>query len=379
MIQIERTIYKQIDAQLFKGKVIVVYGARRVGKTFLMKQILQNYPKGKYINCELLQNQIPLETTNTELLINFFGETTPLVILDEAQHIQNIGMILKVLVDTFPNIQFIATGSSSFELGNKISEPLTGRSRVFQLFPLSFEEIISNTGIVNAKAQLETILRYGSYPEVHFMTEKDSTQELNNISSNYLYRDILQFENIRKPELVKNLLIALALQIGNELSYNELANMLGQNVHIIKKYLDLLEKSFVIFRLTPFSRNLRNEIGKGQKIYFYDLGIRNALIRNFNPLILRQDVGQLWENFVILERYKLINNNIRFVNTYYWRTYAQKEVDLVEEESGVLNAYECKYNPNARFSFPKEFADAYPQSNYEVIHNENFWKFLITK
>jgi len=317
-----------------------------------------------------------VETTNSELLLNFIGDYR-LVILDEAQYVNNIGLILKVIIDTFPDIQVIATGFSSFDLSNFVSEPLTGRSRKYILFPFSMEEIKRKNDLLTAHAKLNNILRFGLYPEAFDKNESDAIEELNNIASNYLYKDILQFEKIKRSTLLMNLLRALALQLGNEMPYNELANMLGQNVHTIKRYLELLEKSFVIFRLSSFNRNLRKEIGKGQKIYFYDLGIRNALIQNFNPMVLRNDIGGLWENFCILERKKANHNKRRFVNTYFWRTYDQKEIDYIEEECGKLKAFEFKFNPKAKIKVPKEFLKTYPESEFRTIHNNNYWDFVM--
>ena len=375
-MNIVRAIQSRIEGSLFKGKVSIIYGARRVGKTTLSKQIINNYSQSKYINCELLQNKIALETTNSELLLNFIGDYR-LIILDEAQFINNIGLILKIITDTFTDIQIIATGSSSFDLSNYISEPLTGRSREYILFPFSMEEIKHKSDLLTAHAKLNNILRFGLYPEVFDKNETDAIEELNNIASNYLYKDILQFEKIKRSDLLMNLLRALALQLGNEMSYNELANMLGENVHTIKRYIELLEKSFVIFRLSSFSRNLRKEIGKGQKIYFYDLGIRNAIIQNFNPMILRNDTGGLWENFCILERKKINHNKRKFVNTYFWRTYDQKEIDYIEEEGGKLKTYEFKFNPKAKTKVPKEFLKTYPESEFNTIHSNNYWDFVM--
>lgn len=368
----QRIISKKISDQITKGKVIILYGARRVGKTTLSKEILKSYKNAKYINCELHQNKVALETTNSEVLKNFIGNNT-LLVFDEAQQIPDIGRILKVLNDTFPEIKIIATGSSSFELGNKLMEPLTGRSRVYQLYPFSVEELIGHNDVVTVNAQLEKMLRFGLYPEVFLNSDEEAIEELNNIASNYLYKDILQFENIKKSDLLVNLLRALALQIGSEVSYQELSKLLGTNVHSIKRYIDLLEKAFIIFRLTSFSRNLRNEITRGQKIFFNDLGIRNSLIQNFNPMTMRTDAGALWENFCILERMKENQNNRRFVNTYFWRTYDQKEIDYVEESGGQLKAFEFKFNPKSKFKYPKEFMEKYDNSSFSVIHPENIF------
>jgi hypothetical protein len=372
----QRTIKQKIETFLFQGKVIILYGARRVGKTTLSKQLLESYPNSKYINCELLQNKTALETTNSELLKNFLG-SYKLLVLDEAQNISGIGSILKIITDTFPDIQIIATGSSSFELGNKVMEPLTGRSRVFHLYPFSLEEIMAKHDFNEIRANLNNILRYGMYPEVFLKSEDDAIEELNNIAGNYLYKDILQYENLKRSDLLINLLRALALQIGHEISLNELSRLLGENMNTIKRYIELLEKSFVIYRLRSFSRNLRKEIAKGQKIYFIDLGIRNALIQNFNPLTMRNDSGGLWENFCVIERIKHNQNKRQFVNTYFWRTYDQKEIDYIEESGGNLQAFEFKFNEKVKTKPPAEFLESYSGSSFQVIHQENFLNFFL--
>jgi predicted AAA+ superfamily ATPase len=298
--------------------------------------------------------------------------------LDEAQHIPDMGRILKIVSDTFPEIQLIATGSSSFELGNRISEPLTGRSREYLLFPFSLNELLTIKDKIEINADLERILRFGLYPEVCNKPENEAIEELNQISSNYLYKDILQFETIKRPSLLLNLLNALALQLGNEVSLNELSRMLAETIPTIQRYLDLLEKTYVIFRLRSFSRNLRKEIAKGQKVYFYDLGIRNALIRNFNTLNLRNDTGGLWENFCIIERMKYNMNRRRFVNSWFWRTYDQKEVDYIEEEGGRMTAVEFKFRDKSggKTRVIKEFQDTYPGSTFLTVTKENFWDFF---
>ncbi len=370
-----RTIQKSIEANLFKGKVIVITGARRVGKTFLSKQLIENVPNSRYVNCELLQNKTALETTNSVMLKNFLGNYR-LVVLDEAQHLNNIGLVLKIINDTFPEIQIIATGSSGFDMGDMISEPLTGRSRNFLLFPFSLEEIRQKYDYPEINARLENLLRFGMYPEVFDKTEPEAIEEINNIVSSYLYKDILQFERLRRSDLIINLLRALALQIGHVVSYHELATLLSENVHTIKRYVQLLEKVFVIFRINSFSRNLRKEIAKNQKIYFYDLGVRNALIQNFNTLDVRDDKGGLWENFCVVERMKANHNRRRFVNTYFWRTYDQKEIDYLEEEGGRLRAFEFKFSLKTKTKIPSEFLSTYSQSEFKVIHQENYWEFI---
>lgn len=373
-MQVSRTIIAQLEDQLFKGKVLILYGARRTGKTTLVKHLLGKFPeKSAYINCELQEYKDALSTTNSGLLAEFIGNRE-LIIFDEAQHIANIGLVLKVLVDTFPQVQFIATGSSSFELSGMVSEPLTGRSRQFLLLPFSLEEIGESLNPIQIKANLPNFLRFGLYPQVFNSIGDEKIEELAEISSNYLYKDLFQFEQIKKPDLLFKLLAAIALQTGSESSLNELAQITGTNVHTVKRYLELLEKSFVIFRLNSFSRNLRKELAKSQKIYFYDVGIRNAVIRNFNEMNLRTDVGGLWENFCITERIKFNQNHRRFVNTYFWRTYDQKEIDYIEEKDGHLTCFEFKYAEGAPGKFPAEFSETYPNSSFKVITPGNFYE-----
>ncbi len=370
-MHILRDIQSHIQKNLFKGKVIIIFGARRVGKTTLAKQILKEFPESKYINCELLQYKTALETTNSEKLKNILGAHR-LVVLDEAQSIRDIGLILKIIADTFTETQIIATGSSSFDLASEISEPLTGRMRKYTLFPFSFNEITQVFSFTDLKAKLDGFLRFGLYPEVYDKNEEDSIEELNELASNYLYKDVLQYQNIKKPDLIIDLLRALALQLGSEVSLHELASLLKQNSHTVLRYIELLEKSFVIFRLRAFARNLRNEISKTQKIYFYDLGIRNSLIQNFNPIALRNDTGGLWENFCILERRKYLENNRKFVNTYFWRTYNQQEIDYIEEYGGMLHAFEFKYADAKRVTIPKVFSSSYPEHSFTLITPDTF-------
>lgn len=373
-MQVSRTIITQLEDQLFKGKVLILYGARRTGKTTLVKHLLGKFSeKSAYINCELQEYKDALSTTNSGLLAEFIGNRE-LIIFDEAQHIANIGLVLKVLVDNFPQVQFIATGSSSFELSGMVSEPLTGRSRQFLLLPFSLEEIGQSLNPIQIKANLPNFLRFGLYPQVFNSIGDEKIEELAEISSNYLYKDLFQFEQIKKPDLLFKLLAAIALQTGSESSLNELAQITGTNVHTVKRYLELLEKSFVIFRLHSFSRNLRKELAKSQKIYFYDVGIRNAVIRNFNEMNLRTDAGGLWENFCITERIKFNQNRRRFVNTYFWRTYDQKEIDYIEEKDGHLTCFEFKYAEGATGKFPAEFSETYPNSIFKVITPGNFYE-----
>ena len=372
----QRTIQKEIETRMFKGKVIIIYGARRVGKTTLVKQILSKYKgQSRYFNCELFANKMALETTNHKELEKALDKNK-LVVLDEAQSINNIGLILKIMVDTYPDVQIIATGSSSFDLANEIQEPLTGRARRFFLYPLSAQEIIQNSDTLNMQAKLNDILRFGSYPSVIDETESEAKEELNEIVSNYLYKDILQFQNLKKPNLLLKILQALAYQLGNEVSYSEVAGLVGENYHTVERYIDLLEKCFVIFRLKSLSRNPRKELRKKQKHYFLDLGIRNSLIQNYNKIDLRNDIGALWENFCILERIKKNSNERNFLNIYFWRNYLGKEIDYLEEYDGKLKAYEMKWNPKKKQKIPKDFSSNYQNFSYQVIHKDNFLDFV---
>jgi len=372
----QRILFNILQKNIFKGKVILIYGARRTGKTTLVKQLIGEIAAvSVYVNCELQENKDILSTTNSFLLKDFIGQNK-LVVLDEAQNLENIGLILKVLVDTFPDVQFIATGSSSFELSSKISEPLTGRSRQYLLLPFSIEEINQSQTLSVIKSSLSVILKYGTYPQVFHCESNEKIEELMEISSNYLYKDLLQYQDVKKPDLLNVLLKALALQTGSESSWNELAQLTGSNVHTVRRYVELLEKSFVIFRLNSFSRNLRKELNKSQKIYFFDTGIRNAIIRNFNDLNIRNDTGGLWENFCISERLKYNENHRKFVNTYFWRTYDQKEIDYIEEKDGKLICFEFKYNERSKSKFPEEFIKTYHGSEFRVITPENFYSLF---
>ncbi len=373
---INRKIEKNIVENLFKGKVIIIYGARQVGKTTLVKKIADDYKdQSNYFNCDLISVQDALSIPEANRIKDFLGDHN-IIILDEAQRIKNIGLILKILIDTYPELQIIATGSSSFDLANEINEPLTGRKIVFNLFPLSVEEIMGDNGFLYIDSKLEKILRYGTYPDVFFSEDKEAASKIEEIASSYLFKDILSFDKIKKSSIIVKLLQLLALQVGSEVSYNELATKLGINRITVEKYIDILEQCFILFRINSFSRNLRNEISKSIKIYFYDLGVRNILIKNLNPLDIRNDAGFLWENFCILERMKRNKYNNIFANYYFWRTYDQKEIDFIEERDGKLFAYEFKLNKE-QSKAPSIFLETYKNSQYQTINRENYYKFLI--
>lgn len=372
---IKRLLEKNITELLFKGKTVILYGARQVGKTTLVNKLLKKYGKrGRYLNCEIFSVEQNLSVAEPEKLQAFLGDYK-LIVLDEVQNLQNAGKILKVITDSLKNIQIIATGSSSFDLADKTAEPMTGRVFTNILFPLSAMEIKQNSDWFSVDAQLEKLLRFGSYPEIYTSNEVDAEKRLIELSSSYLFKDLFKLNGIKKSNLLKNLLLSLALQLGNEVNYNELGNHLGVNSLTIQKYLDLLEQSFVIFRLHSFSRNIRKELAKSIKIYFYDNGIRNALINNFNPLSLRNDVGALWENFCISERMKSNAYNNRNVNRYFWRTYDKKGIDYIEETAGKITGYEMKYSEKQKLKIPKGFMETYNAKVYK-IDKSNYWKFF---
>ncbi len=351
-------------------------GPRQVGKTTLVKKLLESYVgKSLYLTGDDPAVRARLSDAPLDRLLQLAGANS-LIVIDEAQRIKNIGLVLKMLVDNFPEKQFIATGSSSFDLANEINEPLTGRKFELHLFPISWQEWAVYQGEFQAVTGLEQRLLFGMYPDV--VTSPGHERELlSNLASSYLYKDILSFGNIRKPELLEKLLQALAFQLGSEVSINELSSMLQIDRKTVENYIGLLEKAYVIFRLGTYSRNLRNEIASTRKIYFYDNGIRNALVGNFNPLALRQDTGALWENFLVSERMKANHYAKRwFVNSYFWRTKQLQEIDYVEESNGQLSAFEFKWNPKAKVRFPNIFLETYDVKETAFINSENFEAFL---
>ena len=344
-----------------------MYGARQVGKTTLVKQLCQEYGDGaKYINCDIIHDREALGSQDPKAMKQYIGNYR-IVVIDEAQRVKNIGLNLKLLHDSYPELQIIATGSSSFDIAQDIHEPMTGRVTKFMLFPLSVREImpVNETHIpVNL---IHTMLRFGSYPDVVEGTDQDVMTRLQFLASDYLYQDILQFDRIKKSDQLHNILKLLAFQVGSEVSYGEIANTLDLNLLTVEKYIDLLEQCFVIFRLQPYHANLRNQIKKKQKIYFWDLGIRNSIINQFNTLDMRNDQGALRENFVIAERRKRNYYHHAFVNTYFRRNYQQQEIDYLEQQQGELQAYECKRNAKTITKTPA-FLKELGASNITVIH-----------
>ena len=358
-------------------KVIILYGPRQAGKTTLIKKIMSE------TNCQPLffigddiQAQKLLSHNELKSLKEIIGDNK-LLVIDEAQKIENIGLSLKLIIDNLP-VMIIASGSSSFDLANKLNEPLTGRTSTLWLYPLSYQEVYKKYRLDSKNIVMEEILRFGMFPKVHSTPgTREKEEYLYEYLNNYLYKDILILESIKKPKKILDLLALLAFQIGRQVSIAELARNLQLTQVTVEKYLDALEKMFVLINLRGFSRNLRKEITKTSKYYFMDLGLRNALIRNFNPLDLRSDAGELFENWFIVERMKATSNSGKHANFYFWRTYDQKEIDLVEERDGKLFGYECKWSANKIPKAPKEWLESYSNASYQIVNRDNFEKNLL--
>ncbi len=374
---IERILEKQILAKINKKKAIILMGPRQVGKTTLLKSLFEKSTEIIWLNGDEPDIQSIFENISSKRLEAIIGNKK-MIIIDEAQRIPEIGLKLKLITDQLINVQLIATGSSAFELSNKLNEPLTGRKWEFKMYPISFQEMVNHHGLLNEIRLLPHRLVYGFYPDVvnHPGNEKEILKQL---SDSYLYKDLLMIDQIKKPSALVKLLQALALQIGSQVSYHELAQICGLDGKTIEKYMMLLEQSYIIFRLTSFSRNQRNELKKSRKVYFFDNGIRNSLIANFEQIENRTDIGALWENYLVSERVKYLAYKQKWVNNWYWRTTEQQEIDYVEEENGQLSAYEFKWNPKAKASIPNSFKKTYPTATINIIHRENFEQFLGVK
>jgi predicted AAA+ superfamily ATPase len=371
---ITRLIENKIKEALFKGKVLLLYGARQVGKTTLVKQLVSEISNSLYLNCDEPDIRVALENQTSTALKAFIGQKT-FVVIDEAQRVPNIGLTLKLLIDQFPEVQCLATGSSAFELMGSVKEPLTGRKKEFTLYPISFEELKHHSSALEAGRLLERRMIVGCYPEVIQLEGTEAEDAIRDLASSYLYKDILMFNRIRNSDGLVKLVQALALQLGQEVSPTELSQLLGMDKNTVTSYIRILEQSFVVFRLPSYNKNLRNELKRSQKIYFCDNGIRNAVINQFSPLALRQDIGALWENFMLSERLKYQTNMLKRVNRYFWRTHSQQEIDYIEEGDGPLKAYEFKWKPTKKHC-PPLFAGAYPNAQFEVIHPESYWPFI---
>ena len=372
---IERLLRDLIEKRLYRNKAIIVVGPRQVGKTTLLRMLVEDTQRKVLMwNCDEPDVRRKLaEPTSTELRAEI-GDAD-LILIDEAQRVRNIGITLKLLIDNFPEKQLVVTGSSAIELSNSINEPLTGRKYEYVMYPFSTEELINEFGAQEERRMLERRLVYGSYPEV-VNNAGEEREVLTDLVGNYLYKDIFSFQDVRKPEIIEQLLQALALQVGSEVSFNELGRLLGLNSVTVQRYIDLLEKSYVIFHLRSFSRNVRSELKKSRKIYFCDNGVRNALIGDYKPLALRTDTGALWENYLISERMKHNAYNAFYGKSYLWRTQQQQEVDYIEDYDGVLHAYEFKWSGTKQPRLTDTFMKNYPDHTFKVVNRDNYLDFI---
>lgn len=374
---IKRQLQNQIEARMFAGKAVILIGARQVGKSTLFRMLLE--PRSEPVlslNCdepEVIELLSQINSSELRLLIG----NNRIVMIDEAQRVENIGLVLKRITDNFPEVQLLVTGSSSLELQNRLNEPLTGRKFEYHLFPISTQELMQSQGLLGVKQSFENRLIYGSYPDI-LNHESDAKELLQNLSNSYLYKDLLHLEQVRRPALLSKLLTALALQVTSEVSFNELAQTVGSDNKTVEKYLDLLEKCYIIFKLNGFSRNLRTELKRAKKYYFYDNGIRNAILQNFAPLSLRQDVGALWENFFISERLKANHYAGRYVNSYFWRTSQQQKIDYIEECDGRFSLFELKWNPKrSNTKFPASFLSTYDVKEQAIVTPDNWMEWVM--
>lgn len=372
---IQRSLQKVISENLYGGKAILIYGPRQVGKSTLLQILRDNEKRDPlYLNCDHNDIRKLLTDPGIDDLRRLIGPHR-MVMIDEAQRVLNIGLTLKLITDHMHEVQIVVTGSSSLDLSNQINEPLTGRKWEYQLFPLSVKELSDHTGFLEVNRNLHRYILYGTYPDVinHVGREREV---LNNLVGSYLFKDVFLYQDIRKPEFIEKLLEALAMQLASEVSFNELARLLQTDPHTVQRYIGLLEKAFIVFRLRSYSRNARNELRKSRKIYFYDNGVRNAIIGNFSAVQSRSDAGLLWENFFIAERMKHLHYNKMYANRYFWRTTQQQEVDYLEESDGKLSAFEIKWNPHKRKHFPLTFTKNYPEAMCHIVTPDNFWKHV---
>lgn len=374
---IQRNLQSVLTGFIGKGKALLLIGARQVGKSTLFKQITDTLTdEVLWLNCDQEEARSVLSNQSLNTLRLLLGDYK-VIVIDEAQRVTNIGLTLKLITDNFPDKQLLVIGSSSLDLHNHLNEPLTGRKLEYYLYPISVSEIYKNKGLVATKELLPHQLIYGSYPDVLF-SSLPPEKTLQELTDSYLYKDILEIEGIRKSAVLSKLLVALAVQIGSEVSYNELAKTVGIDSKTVEKYIDILEKCFIVFRLSSFSRNIRTELNKSKKIYFYDLGIRNAVLNMFAPIDYRQDIGALWENYFIVERLKFNHYADRVVNTYFWRTTEKQEIDYIEERNGELHLFELKWNVNKKNTkFPNQFIQTYQPNSAVVVTPDNYLEFLI--
>jgi predicted AAA+ superfamily ATPase len=365
-----------IHSWLFKNKAVIVIGPRQVGKTTLVRKLTNELKRPMLWltgDSPDVRNQLKdISLSTLKLLIG----NNEVMVVDEAQRLHNAGLTLKLVTDHFPDVQLFVTGSSSLDIAAEIKESLVGRKIEFPLYPLSFGEMVNHHGLLTELGLLEHRMIYGYYPNIVESSIPQAVILLNDLADGLMYKDILSLDQVKKPSLLVKLLQALALQIGAEVSYNEVAQLIGADPVTVERYIDLLEQSFILFRLPALSRNARNEIKKGRKIYFYDNGIRNAILQNFSPLSLRQDTGALWENFLVMERMKHNRYSGYFCNSFFWRTTSQQEIDYIEDSNGSLAAFEFKWSGKKQVKFPSSFKDAYPNSSTLVVDRDNFMEFL---
>jgi uncharacterized protein len=373
---IPRALEGVIREKLKDNKAIILLGPRQAGKSTLLHQLQSRFNAPvTWWNGDETDIRSMLEHPTSTRLKSILG-TTKTIVIDEAQRIENIGLCIKLIIDNIKDVKVVATGSSAFELANKINEPLTGRKWEHHLYPLSFGEMVAHTSQQEEKRLLNQRLLYGYYPEI--VTSPGNEQALlKQLANSYLYKDILTWERIQKPDKLEKLVQALAFQTAQLISYHELGQVCGLNSETVQKYINLLEKAFIVFRLPSFSRNLRNELRKSYKIYFYDNGLRNAVINQFNPVNLRNDIGQLWENWFISERMKFLNNTEQPATRFFWRTLAQQEVDYIEDTGSALKAFECKWNTTAKGNVNRAFSLAYPDAETNMVHPDNVANFLL--
>ncbi len=374
---IQRKLQETVSKRVFRGKAIIILGARQVGKSTLISHVSETLEDPKLdLNCDDpdVRNMLTdINSVNLRLLVG----RNKIIAIDEAQRVENIGLVLKRIVDEFPQVQLLVSGSSSLRLKSSINEPLTGRKYEYEMYPVSTGELYDTFGLISTMQYLEARLIYGSYPDV--ITHPDEAKDLlRAFTDSYLYKDIFEMEEVRKPAVLKKILVALALQLGSEVSFSEVARTVGSDPKTVERYIDLLEKCYVIYSLSGLSRNLRNELKKTRKIFFYDTGIRNAILQNYAPVSLRNDIGALWENFFIMERIKRNAYMGRHVNYYFWRTTTQQEIDLIEESDGEFSIFEMKWNPSkGSVKFPKSFMESYQPKEAVVVTPENYLEFLI--
>lgn len=375
---IQRALQKVLEQYIGKGKAILLIGARQVGKSTLFRMLTETIVEDKllWLNCDIQDVRNILDNPTLTTLQLLLGNKN-VVVIDEAQRVPNVGMTLKLMVDNFSDVQLLVTGSSALDLHNRLNEPLTGRKIEYHLYPISTGELYASKGLIGLNELFERRMIYGSYPDVLLGTLPPE-KVLVELTESYLYKDILEMEGLRKSSALQKLLVALALQVGSEVSYNELSKTVGVDNKTIEKYIDILEKCYIVFRLNSFSRNIRSELTKSKKIYFYDLGVRNAVIRSFAPLEFRQDNGALWENFFIAERLKYNQYADRMVNAYFWRTSDKQEIDYIEEVNGELHLFEMKWNvKKQKTKLPNLFVETYHPQQANVITPENYLLFLL--